>query len=224
MDRLAELLQNAEVLGKLRAPHKEDLAASAVRRELHGRESLYLQGDDWKNVLLIESGRLQSVIHSPSGTKSYVVSTWSPGEEFWPHPLFDSGTNPSSLEAVEDSVAYEWDGDRVFDFLLESPDAVRALFARLIGQIRKRRQKIFELAFHPVTGRLAGVLLQQVPETADSAPRDLTLDQLAARVATSPEVVCRVLYQLQRDGLLQLTRASITLSDRAGLEALVDKE
>jgi CRP-like cAMP-binding protein len=195
-----------------------------VRRELRGRESLCLQGDNWRNVVLIASGKLQSVIHSLSGTKSYVVSTWTPGEEFWPHPLFDRGTNPSSLEAAEDSVVYEWDGEKVLNLLLESPDAVRALFARLIGLIRKRRQKIFDLAFHPVTGRLAGVLLEQVPEAAGFAARDLTLDQIAARVATSPEVVCRVLYQLQRDGLLELTRASITLSDRAGIEALVEKE
>jgi CRP-like cAMP-binding protein len=224
MRPLADLLQTAEVLGKLKPADRADLAASASRRELHGRESLCLQGDNWSNVVLIASGKLQSVIHSLSGTKSYVVSTWTPGEEFWPHPLFDRGTNPSSLEAVEDSFVYEWDGEKVLDSLLESPDAVRALFARLIGLIRKRRQKIFDLAFHPVTGRLAGVLLEQVPEAAGFAPRDLTLDQIAARVATSPEVVCRVLYQLQRDGLLELTRASITLSDRAGLEALVDKE
>jgi DNA-binding IscR family transcriptional regulator len=52
----------------------------------------------------------------------------------------------------------------------------------------------------------------------------MTLPQIASMVASSPEVVCRTLYQLQRAGLLQITRASITLNDRAALERLVGIE
>jgi len=43
-------------------------------------------------------------------------------------------------------------------------------------------------------------------------------------IATSPKVVCRTLYQFQRDGVFQVTRASITLHDRAALERLVGAE
>jgi CRP-like cAMP-binding protein len=75
-----------------------------------------------------------------------------------------------------------------------------------------------------VTGRLAKLLLERIPEEETSALRDLTLDQIASMVATSPEVVCRTLYSLQRTGLLKVTRASITLNDRAGLERLVGKD
>jgi len=50
------------------------------------------------------------------------------------------------------------------------------------------------------------------------------IDEIASRVASSPEVVCRTLYQLQRNGLLQVTRANITLHDRAALERLVGAE
>jgi CRP/FNR family transcriptional regulator len=90
--------------------------------------------------------------------------------------------------------------------------------------IRKRRDTISDLAFQPVTGRLAKLLLEQVPPSENSAHRDLTLDRIATMVASSPEVVCRSLYQLQRSGLLQVTRASITLHDRSALERLVGVE
>jgi CRP-like cAMP-binding protein len=223
MSALTTLLEAAEVLGKLDAAQRERLALTARRRVLKAREVLYWQGDSWRNVLLIESGTLQSVMQGPAG-RTYVVSTWEAGEEFWAHPLFDSGPNPSTLEAIEESIVYEWDGDEMLAALLHAPDAMRALLGRLIQLIRKRRQKIFDLAFNPVTSRLAGVLLEQVPAEADTAPRDLTLDQIAARVATSPEVVCRILYQLQRDGVLELTRATIKVSDRAALEGLVGTE
>lgn len=223
MSDLKRILERAEVLGKFTDVQKQKLVLLAVQRVLKRDEALFWQGDDWSNVLLIANGRLRSVIHSLDG-RSYVVSTWEQGEEFWAHALFDGDPMPSTLEAVQKSTIYQWDGEAVLRILFENPDAIRALLGRQIKLIRKRRETIADLAFQPVTGRLAKLLLEQVPVSETSAQRDLTLDQIASMVASSPEVVCRTLYQLQRDGLLQVTRASITLHDRAALARLVGTE
>ena len=223
MPPLITLLENAEVLGKFTESQRKHLASLAVRRVLERDEVLFWQGDDWTNVLFIASGKLRSVIHSPDG-RSYVVSTWDEQEEFWGHTLFDSEPMPSTLEAIQESVIYQWNGEDVLQILFDNPDAIRALLRRKIKLIRKRRETIFDLAFHPVTNRLAKLLLEQIPISETSAQRDLTLDQIASRVASSPEVVCRTLYQLQRDGMLHVTRASITLQDRNALERLVGVE
>lgn len=223
MPPLVTLLENAEVLGKFTESQRTYLASLAVRRVLERDEVVFWQGDDWRNVLFIASGKLRSVIHSPDG-RSYVVSTWGEQEEFWAHTLFDSEPMPSTLEAVQESVIYQWNGEDVLQILFDNPDAIRALLGRKIKLIRKRRETIFDLAFHPVTNRLAKLLLEQVPASETSAQRDLTLDQIASMVASSPEVVCRTLYQLQRDGMLHVTRASITLQDRDALERLVGIE
>jgi CRP-like cAMP-binding protein len=195
----------------------------AVERHLKRDEGVYWEGDRWTNVLLIASGQLRSVIHAFDG-RSYVVSSWDKGEEFWPHTLFDQGPMPSALEAVRKSVVFQWDGDRVLQFLFDNPDAVRALLRRQIGLLRKRRETISELAFQPVAGRLAKLLLERFPASGKSVQRDLTLEQIAAMIASSPEVVCRVLYQFQNNGMIQVTRASIIFRDRNALEQLVDKE
>ncbi|MEW5827392.1 MAG: Crp/Fnr family transcriptional regulator [Chloroflexota bacterium] len=223
MPDLIALLEATETLGKITILQKQRLASQAVRRVLKRDEALYWQGDLWHNVLLIAEGQLRSVIHSLDG-RSYVVSTWEKGDEFWPHSLFDEGPMPSTLEAAQESVIYQWEGETVLQILFENPEAIRALLARQTRLIRKRRETISDLAFQPVTGRLAKLLLERVPASEASAQRDLTLDRIASMVASSPEVVCRTLYQLQRDGLLQVTRASITLHDRAALERLVGAE
>lgn len=223
MRDLSHLMENAEVLGKLTDSERQSLSVMASRRILKRGETMFWQGDHWTGVLLIASGRLQSVIYAMDG-KSYVVSPWEVGEEFWAHTLFDGEPMPSTLEAVQESVVFQWDGESVLNILFENHSAVRALLCRKIQLIRKRRETIHDLAFQPVTGRLAKLLLEQVPVSENSAQRELTLDQIASRVATSPEVVCRTLYQLQRNGLLQVTRASITLHDRAALERLVGVE
>lgn len=223
MSDLIRLLEGAEVLGKFTDSQKRQLVSLAIRRLLKRDEALFWQGDDWSNVLLIATGRLRSIIHSLDG-KSYVVSTWENGEEFWAHTLFDKDPMPSTLEAVQESIIYQWDGETVLHILFENPDAMRALLGRQVKLIRKRRETISDLAFQPVTSRLAKLLLEQVPVSETSAQRDLTLDQIASMVASSPEVVCRTLYQLQRDGLLRVTRASITLHDRTALARLVGTE
>jgi len=52
------------------------------------------------------------------------------------------------------------------------------------------------------------------------AERDLTLDQIAAMISSTPQVVCRVMYQFQEDGLVELSRATIKLLDPAGLKTI----
>lgn len=223
MQDLVNLLNNADVLGKFSISQRQRLVSLAVRHTLKRGEYLYWQGDLWSNVFFIAAGRMQSVIYSSDG-RSFVVSAWEEGSDFWGHSLFDGEPMPSTMEAVQDSVIYTWDGEDVLQILFESPDAIRALLRRKTQMIRKRRETISDLAFQPVTGRLAKLLLERVPASEVSADRDLTLDQIASMVATSPEVVCRTLYQLQKNGLLQVTRASITLHDRDALKRLVGSE
>ena len=223
MQDLVILLNNADVLGKFSVSQRQRLVSLAVRHTLKRGEYLYWQGDLWSNVFFIAAGRMQSVIYSSDG-RSFVVSAWEEGSDFWGHSLFDGEPMPSTMEAVQDSVIYTWDGEDVLQILFESPDAIRALLRRKTQMIRKRRETISDLAFQPVTGRLAKLLLERVPASEVSADRDLTLDQIASMVASSPEVVCRTLYQLQKNGLLQVTRASITLHDRDALKRLVGSE
>ena len=223
MQRLHNLLQQSKIFGKFTEKQRQQLAALAIRRAIKRNESLLMQGEFWTNVLIISTGKLQSVISSLDG-KSFVVSTWQKGDEFWPHTLFDGKPMPSTLEAAQESSIYQMDGEIVLKLLLSSPEAMRAFLHHMVTLIRKRRETISDLAFQPVTGRLAKLLLTQIPASEPSSTRDLTLPQIAAMVASSPEVVCRSLYQLQRFGLLQISRASITLQDRAGLERLVSSE
>ena len=223
MQDLIALLESADVLGKFTIAQRQRLVPLAVRRTLKRGDYLYWQGDPWSNVFFVAAGRLQSVIYSSDG-KSFVVSTWEEGNDFWGHSLFDGEPMPSTMEAIQDSIVYTWEGEEVLKVLFENHDAIRALLRRKTWMIRRRRETISDLAFQPVTGRLAKLLLERVPASEVSAERDLTLDQIASMVASSPEVVCRTLYQLQRNGLLQVTRASITLHDRAALERLVGAE
>jgi hypothetical protein len=62
------------------------------------------------------------------------------------------------------------------------------------------------------------------PPDRQSIPRALTLDELAARLGTTREVVCRTLYRFADKNLINVTRTEFVLSDREGLARLAEGE
>jgi CRP/FNR family transcriptional regulator len=224
MSHLAELLKNAEVFGQLTEEEREDLARLALRRSLKKDEILCHQEDHWPYVLYIAYGSMRSMITAPDG-RSYVVTTWNKGEVFWAHSVFDQDPMPSTLTAVNTTNLYQWEGEKALNIVLHNQCAIRALLRRQTLLIRKRRESIYNLAFNPVASRLAKLIMEKFFVTDEpTVQRDLTLGEMAEMVATSPEVVCRLLYQFQAAGAISISRASITLHDRKALKKLISPD
>ncbi len=91
--------------------------------------------------------------------------------------------------------------------------------------MRKAREIIYNLAFQPVAGRLAKLLLEQSQgQTEQPIERDLTLSDIASIVSSSQQVICRILYQFQTDGILRINRANITIQDFPALELITQEK
>ena len=221
MNHLADLLKNVEVFEKLPDAERQELARLATRRSLSKDEILCHQEDDWPYVFYIAHGSLRSMLNAPDG-RSYVVSTWEKGEVFWAHTVFDKDPMPSTLIAVNTTNIYQWGGEDALKVVLRNQDAIRALLRRQTLLIRRRRESIYNLAFNPVAGRLAKLIIEKFFVSDEpTIQRDLTLEEMAEMVASSPEVVCRLLYQFQAAGAISISRATITLHDRETLKKLV---
>jgi len=69
-----------------------------------------------------------------------------------------------------------------------------------------------------VAGRLARLLLEHFETAGESSiARHLTLDEMAARVGSTREMVCRALYSFSDRNLIEVTRTEFVLRDRNGL-------
>jgi transcription initiation factor IIE alpha subunit len=53
--------------------------------------------------------------------------------------------------------------------------------------------------------------------------RSLTLDEMAARIGTSREIICRTLYRFADKGFIDVTRTEFQLTDRDGLSQVAEK-
>ncbi len=221
MDDLIKKLSKADVFEKFTPQEREELVRLSTRRVLKKGSVLCWQGDPWPYVLYIASGQLKAVINAPDGG-TFVVSTWEKGEGFWGHTLFDDDGMPSTIKAAEDTIVYQWQGNEILELAFPNSEVVRALLRRWTQLIRKRKESIYNLAFSPVAGRLAKLVIDKFVDVENpTVQRDLTLEEMAAMIASSPEVICRILYQFQDSGFLHVDRATITLRDRQGLENLI---
>ncbi|MFV1950291.1 MAG: Crp/Fnr family transcriptional regulator [Anaerolineales bacterium] len=81
-----------------------------------------------------------------------------------------------------------------------------------------------ELAFQPVAGRLAHMLLEQFnDQSGDILARDLTLDEMAARIGSTREMVCRHLYHFADQGAIHINRTEFKITDQELLKNLAGK-
>lgn len=224
MKTLTEMMANSKILSLLPVRARDELTRIATKQHYMKGKVLFHQGDLWPFVILITEGKLRSVIQAPDG-RSFVTGIWETGMEFWGHTLFDGDGMPSRAEALEDVTGYLWQGEDIYQQVVRYPNVVRGLLRRQTQLIRRRRDIIYNLAFSPVTSRVARLVIELFEKTAmDTVQRELTLEEMAVRIATSPEVVCRTLHQFHSNGLVEIKRASITLKDRQGLVNLIGVE
>lgn len=220
MEALLAALAKNEVFSKVKQEDLELLAQSSISRTLRAGEYLCHQGDDWPKVLFVESGEFCWALISPGG-KERILFTIKPGEDFWAHPIFDGKPMPASLYAIGDTKIRLWSKDDILTVIQRNPDALWEVTCRLVGIMRHAREIIYGLAFQPVAARLSQLILNRFHDEDDPlAERDLTLNQIAAMISSTPQVVCRVMYQFQEEGLLELSRATIKLLDPEGLEKI----
>jgi CRP-like cAMP-binding protein len=219
---LAETLKNKEAFRKLPISEIILLAEHALGKQLASGEYLSQQGNVWPYVLYVRDGELRWRMLS-SGGKEYQLFKVEPGEIFWAHSLFDDQPMPASLQAVDEVSVFLWSRDQIYPIFKRYPDALWDIPRRLTRIMRRAREIIYGLAFQPVAGRLASYILEHLKEPHQQIlEREMTLEDMASALATSPEVVCRLLYQFQADGVIDITRTTITLKDREGLDKLVD--
>lgn len=222
MEKLIEKLSKAEFFGKFPIADRATLANLAIPKTLRAGEYICHQGDLWANVLFLAEGSLDWTMLSVAG-KEHTLFSLSQNDVFWGHSIFDGKPMPASLKATEKAVIYRWEREAILPILYRHPETLWEITAMLTDTMRKAREIIYGLAFQPVAGRLASLLLERFSDPQNpSVERDLTLGAIASRVASSPEVVCRVLHQFQAEGVLDVTRATITLHNRLALEAMVE--
>jgi len=178
-------------------------------------------GSRWPYLFMVERGLVEALKESPEG-RSLVIMELEPGMVFWGIGFFklDLGM-PVALVAKEETRLTLWSRERLLPLLLDNGQLSWGLAQLMVERMLRASEIVEELAFQPVAGRLAHFLLEQFEEqSGDVVSRDLTLDEMAARIGSTREMVCRHLYRFADEGAIHINRTELMVKDQAILEKI----
>jgi CRP/FNR family cyclic AMP-dependent transcriptional regulator len=190
----------------------------AKRQKIQNGEWIVHHGDVWPNLFFVEKGQVTAIMESPEG-RSLTLVTVGAGEMFWGLAFFiENAPMPAALRATEDCELLLWSRDDLLPLILENGKLSWELACLAIQRVQFASEIVEQLAFQPLTGRLARLLLEQYPASQSVVPRHLTLDEMASRVGTTREMVCRILYRFAEAGAIQINRTEFVFTDRGILD------
>ena len=218
MSKPAAWLDRFPALGDLPADDRTLLAQRAQVVALPEGQTVFAPGKPAETFLLLLDGTVKVQQVSPGG-REIVLYRVSGGEScimttacLLSHDTYAAeGVTETPVEAVAVS-------KDTFETLLgQSPAFRRFVFADYAHRMTDLMHVVEEVAFERIDKRLAQKLLAR----ADAAGVvSSTHQDLATELGSAREVVSRHLKELQRRGLVELSRGQIAISDRAGVEAL----
>ena len=185
------------------------LLSIARRRTFDRGEVVFHRADPADCLHLIVQGRFAVGITTPLGATA-LLGVRGPGDAFGELALVDAGGHRSAtvaaLERGETRAVLIGD----FERLRHEYPSVDALLVRLLGQrVRTLSEQLTDAYYLPADKRV----LRRLVELGDLYSGCITLpqEQLAELAGTSRATTNRVLRDLQRRGVLELARSTVTI-------------
>ena len=224
MSLSVELLSQNPAFSHLAKEDQVELIREAIERRYRDGDWIAHYGDIWPYIFLVEKGKATAIKESVEG-RSLVIVSIEPGEIFWGAAFFQNDSpNLAALVADGDSCIHMWSQERFLPVLLRNGRVSWEISRMMVNRMQRASDIVEELAFQPVAVRLAGFLVDHF-QSDESQPvsRDLTLDEMAARIGSTREVVSRILHRFAGQGLIEITRTEFMFTDREGLSNLAHK-
>lgn len=181
------------------------LASSHKRRYPKGSTIIYA-GEDSDSIYYITNGSVTVLIEDDSG-REIIVAYLNKGDFFGEMALFGEGTRTAWVKAKTDCDVAELGYSKFVDLSKQDSGMLFELTSQIVERLGKTTQKVGDLAFLDVTGRVARQLLDLCDQPdAMTHPKGMqikiTRQEIGRLVGCSREMVGRVLKTLEDQGLV----------------------
>lgn len=194
--------------------------AAVTRERVYPKNSVIVFEDDPGDAMyVVASGQVKVVLTADDG-REVILSVLGEGDFFGEMALIDDLPRSAHVIAMEDSrlvVLYRDDFHRCLE---RAPRIALGLLQVLSRRLRRADDKIGGLVLLDVPGRIARLLIELADQgDGTRISRSITHHTIAQMVGSSRETVSRTIRDLADRGLVTVTRKTIEIHDRAGLEA-----
>lgn len=199
-----------------REPLLEWFVSHCHRRRYPAKSTLIYAGDKADALYFLISGSVSVVIEDEDG-RELVLAYLNAGDFFGEMGLFEGQETRSAwVKAKEESEIAEISYGKFMEINKENPDLLLRLSSQMAQRLNKTSQKVGDLAFLDVTGRVARALLELASQpSAMSHPEGMqikiTRQELGRIVGCSREMVGRVIKSLEEQGLIDVSGKTMVI-------------
>ena len=218
----AEALRRVPYFASLPAIELTRLAGRCTARSFGPGEALFEEGQPCRGLFIVAEGRVEVRQISLRG-REQVFHTEGPGATLGEAPLFDGGGYIASAVALAPTRVLFLPRSEVLGVCQRRPAVALAMLETMARRVRHFAEIVSDLAFRPVTERLARHLAASIAgpiKRGSSVELTLTHAQLAARLGTVRELVARAFSQLEQSGVISRDRSRVIVRDPTRLAAL----
>ncbi|MCB1691359.1 MAG: cAMP-activated global transcriptional regulator CRP [Pseudomonadales bacterium] len=183
------------------------LAAAHKRRYPRGSTIIYA-GEESDSIFYITKGSVTVLIEDDAG-REIIVAYLNAGDFFGEMAMFGEGTRTAWVKAKSECEVAELSYAKFAELSRKDAGMLFQLTSQLVDRLNKTTQKVGDLAFLDVTGRVARTLLELCNEPdamthPDGMQIKITRQEIARHVGCSREMVGRVLKTLEDQGLVSV--------------------
>lgn len=200
------------------------LVKHTVSRRYSAGETVFTEGEPCAGLYVVESGHVR-IFKSSAGGREQVLSIEGPGSSVAELPVFDGGSYPASVTAVDDAVLL-FISKHDFQSLCLTHPQVALKVLRVVGsRLRRLVGIIEELSFTTVRHRLAAFLVRLAKTSGQSGSDEIEItlpannQELAAQIGTVRELVSRNLSRFQSEGMVRIDGRTVTITNLKALES-----
>lgn len=207
------MLEQVPLFSRLSEDELEEVERQAVHRRYRARTVIIEQGDDAGNLFFLVQGRVKIFVVGED-SREVVLGERGPGGYVGElAPLFE-GKRTASVATLEDSDFLVLTRQSFERFLQARPSIALALVRDLAKKVQGLSDDVSDYALLDVYGRIAKLLKRSaVEESGEMITAPLTHQDIADRVASSREMVSKILKDLRVGGYIEIVKKRIILRE-----------
>jgi len=201
----------------------EPSVAAALVKELRLIEyrrgdTIYREGQPGDRLYILMSGKVKIGRRSPDGREK-LLAIMGPSDMFGTLSMFDPGPRTASATAITDVCAATMDRDALRTWIWDRPQIHEQLLRVLARRLRRTNDRLTDLIFTDVPGRVAKELLHLAQRfgsrEADGirVTHDLTQEEMAQLVGSSRETVNKALSDFAQRGWIRVDGKSVLIKE-----------